>query len=216
LTSQTRSGSPRWSPDGRQIIYDSVAEGSADIYVINAEGGQARRLTTDPSEDIVPSWSHDGQWIYFCSSRSGSLQIWKMPAAGGPAIQITKQGGFDNVESPDGRFLYYAKGRGVPGIWRVPVKGGAEVPVLDHRQAGYLRHWAVVERGIYFATAEDPVHPLIEFFNFATGQITPVARIEKQIPTGLSGLAVSPEERKLIYSQNDQIGGDIMLLENFR
>jgi len=216
LTSQTRSGSPRWSPDGRQIVYDSVAGGSTDIYVINAEGGQARRLTTDPSEDIVPSWSHDGQWIYFCSSRSGSLQIWKMPAARGPAIQITKQGGFDNVESPDGRFLYYAKGRGLSGIWRVPVNGGAEVPVLDHRQAGYLRYWAVVERGIYFATAEDPVHPLIEFFNFATGQITPVVTLEKQIPTSPSGLAVSPDDRKLIYSQNDQIGGDIMLLENFR
>src|SRR5262249_59416746 len=139
LTSIGHAGAPRWSPDGRQIVYDrGVSGGSKDIYVINAEGGgQPRRLTTDPSDDIVPSWSHDGQWIYFCSKRSGSFQIWKMPASGGPAIQITKQGGFDNVESPDGRFLYYAKGRGVPGIWRVPIQGGAEVPVPDLHRGGY-------------------------------------------------------------------------------
>src|SRR5438045_3696193 len=77
--------------------------GNADLYVISADGGKPRRLTTEASEDIVPSFSHDGNWIYFCSNRSGGQQIWKQPAAGGQAVQITQQGGFDNVESPDGQ-----------------------------------------------------------------------------------------------------------------
>src|SRR5262249_42275770 len=181
LTSFNRSitGSPSWAPDGRQIVFDGRAEGSADIYVINAEGGKPRRLTTESSEDIVPSWSRDGQWIYFCSNRSGSQQLWKMPAAGGQAGQVTQQGGFDRMEGPDGKFLYYAKGRGLAGIWRVPTAGGEETLVLDAQRAGYWRQWTVVERGIYFITGETPNQPLIQFFNFATGKVTTVFALEK-------------------------------------
>jgi Tol biopolymer transport system component len=210
------AGSPRWSPDGRQIAFDARAADSADIYVISAEGGQPRRLTTDPAEDVVPSWSRDGNWIYFSSKRSGSPQIWRMPAAGGQAIQVTSQGGVDSMEAPNGQFLYYTKVRYAPGIWRRPVAGGEESFVLDHHRAGYWRYWAVVEQGIYFATAEQPNQPLIEFFRFATGQVTTVAVLRKELGRATSGLAVSPDGRWLIWSQVDQIGSDILLMENFR
>src|SRR5262245_5236288 len=210
------TGSPRWSSDGRQIVFDSRAEGNAEIYVISAEGGKPRRLTSDTAEDIVPSFSRDGKWIYFCSNRSGSLQIWKLPVAGGQAAQVTKQGGFDSCEAPDGQWLYYAKGRGAPGIWRMPVAGGEETLALDHHRAGFWRYWAVTEKGIYFTTAETPDHPLIEFFNFATGKVTTITTLEKRIDGNVSGLSVSPDGRALIWSQQDQTGSDIMLMENFR
>jgi Tol biopolymer transport system component/DNA-binding winged helix-turn-helix (wHTH) protein len=210
------TGSPRWSSDGRQIVFDSRAEGNAEIYVISAEGGKPRRLTNDPAEDIVPSFSRDGKWIYFCSNRSGSLQIWKLPVAGGQAAQVTKQGGFDSFEAPDGQWLYYAKGRGAAGIWRMPVAGGEETLALDHHRAGFWRYWAVTEKGIYFTTAETPDHPLIEFFNFATGKVTTITTLEKRIDGNVSGLSVSPDGRALIWSQQDQTGSDIMLMENFR
>jgi len=210
------AGSPRWSPDSLQIVFDARAAGNADIYVISAEGGQPRHLTTDPAEDVVPSWSRDGNWIYFSSKRSGSPQIWRMPAGGGEATQVTRQGGVDGMESPDGQFLYYTKARYAPGIWRMPVAGGEETLALDHHRAGYWRYWTVVEQGIYFATAERPKQPLIEFFSFATGQVTLVAILEKELDRATSGLAVSADGRWLIWSQLDQVGSDIMLMENFR
>src|SRR5262245_53470636 len=209
------TGTPRWSPDGKSIVFDSRRDGNADIYIISAEGGTPTRLTTDPSEDITPSWSQDGRSIYFGSTRSGSLQIWRMPAGGGEAVQVTRQGGFEGFESPDGRFFYYAKGRGIPGIWRIPVEGGAETPVLDLHQAGLWRSWAVVERGIYFVTAKTRGRSLIEFFSFATGQVTPVAAPEKPIFGNTWGLAVSPDSQWLLFTQIAQQSNDIMLMENF-
>lgn len=207
------TGSPHWVADSRNIVFDSRREGNADIYVISVEGGQPHRLTTDPAEDITPSSSRDGRWIYFGSTRSGSLQIWKVPTEGGLAVQVTKQGGFEGFESPDGQFFYYAKGRGIPGIWRVPVAGGEETPVLERRQAGLQRAWTVVTEGIYFATAETPSQPMIEFFNFATGKLTRIATLDKPFNKGLS---LSPDRRWLIYTQIDRTGQDLMLMENFR
>jgi Tol biopolymer transport system component/DNA-binding winged helix-turn-helix (wHTH) protein len=215
------TGTPRWSPDGRQIAFDSRSsdsgrEGNADIYVVSAEGGQPRNLTMEPSEDVAPSWSRDGKWIYFGSTRSGSMQIWKVPADGGRAVQVTQEGGFEGFESHDGNFFYYAKGRSVPGIWQIPTGGGKETLLLEHHKAGYWRHWTVAEKGIYFATANTPSQPVIELFSFATGKVTQVATLDKQLSRWEPGLTISPDGRWLLFAQMDQYGSDVMLVENFR
>jgi len=209
------AGTPRWSPDGRQIVFDCRPDGNADIFVINSEGGRPRRLTSEPTEEIVPSWSRDGRWIYFCSTRTGQTQIWKMPSAGGAATQMTKQGGHEAFESPDGRWRYYTKGRGLPAIWRMPVAGGEETLVYDFRQPG-SRLWTITSEGLYFAVTESSARPAINFFNFSTGKVTSVVSLEKRLPQGGSGLSVSPDGRWLLFPQVDQCGSDIMLLENFR
>ncbi len=210
------TGTPRWSPDGRQIAFDYWFEGNVEIFLISADGGKPRRLTNNPAEDVTPSWSRDGKWIYFSSTRGGSMQIWKMPAEGGEAVQVTRHGGFEGFESTDGKYFYYAKGRAMPGIWRVPVGGGEETLVLDHHQAGLWRYWVVTDKGIWFATAETPAHPLIEFYSFATGKVTQVATLDKPLLKTTPGLTVSPDGRWLLVAQMDQSGKDIMLVDNFR
>ena len=213
-----QAGSPCWSPDGKQIAFDARPEGSPDIFVISAEGGRPRRLTEDAAEEIAPSWSRDGRWIYFQSNRSGSTQIWKIPVDGGEAQQVTKSGGSGAYESVDGKFVYYTKGRDIPGIWRMPVDGGEETLVLDTHKAGYWSAWTVVEQGIYFVTAEQPARPAIEFLSFKTRRVTEVAAMTKPFKpwTNPEGLSVSPDGRWILYTQEDRADVDIMLVENFR
>jgi Tol biopolymer transport system component/predicted Ser/Thr protein kinase len=207
------AGTPRWSPDGQQIAFDASPEGHDDIYVVSAEGGRSRRLTTERSNNVTPSWSRDGKWIYFASDRTGASQTWKMPAEGGQAVQVTKKGGFAAFESLDGRTLYYAKGRDVPGLWKVPVEGGEETLVLEQLAVGLWGYWGLTAEGIYFYDASTKA---IEFFSFATHKVTQIAKPEKEPVRFNVGLAVSPDGRWILYAQMDQSSSNIMLVENFR
>jgi hypothetical protein len=143
------------------------------------------------------------------------MQIWKVPADGGPTVQVTRQGGFEGFESTDGKYFYYAKGRAMPGIWRVPVAGGEESLVLDQHQSGLWRYWSVVDKGIYFATAEVPSHPIVEYYSFENNKTTLVARLDKPLFKTDPGLAVSPNGQSILIVQMDQSGSDIRLMENF-
>ncbi|MFL6353756.1 MAG: protein kinase domain-containing protein [Bryobacteraceae bacterium] len=210
---ETTVGSPRWSPDSQWITFDSPKAGNWDIYVINADGGAARRLTTGPFNNARPSWSRDGRWIYFGSNRTRAWQVWKAPAQGGAAMQVTKKGGREAFESFDGEFVYYAKWE-LPGIWKVAVRGGEETRVLDSGRHGV---WALSKDGIYFADLSS-VGPVLKFYSFATGQIGIVHEFSKDTRLDLNSTAisVSPDGQWIIYTQLDEVGCDLMLMENYR
>jgi Tol biopolymer transport system component/serine/threonine protein kinase len=206
-------GSPRWSPDSRWIAFDDAKLGNLDIYVISADGGPPRRLTSGPFNNDRPSWSRDGRWIYFGSNRTGTYQIWKEPAAGGATIQVTKSGGEEAFESADGKFVYWATS-GVSGIWRVPVDGGEEERILDSSTRNL---WHLADQGIYFFDLNNSTGPALEFYSFATYKTTLLRRFSKEadIDSGGTVLSVSPDGRHILYTQADQGGGDLMLVENF-
>ena len=207
-------GSPRWSPDSRWIAFDSPTGGNSDIYVISADGGLARRLTSGPSNNVRPSWSKDGRWIYFGSNRSGVSQIWKEPAAGGTAVQVTKSGGEQAFESADGKFVYWAK-LGVTGIWRVPVEGGEESQVLDVATENL---WMLADQGICFFDLRNPAEPALKFYSFAARKATLLRQLSKntRVDEISTALSVSPDDRWILYTQLDQTGSNLVLVEDYQ
>lgn len=66
---------PRFSPDGRKIIYvSSEADGKGDVWMMNPDGSDKDRLTDrDETYDYFPSWSPDGKYVVFCSDSLGRL-----------------------------------------------------------------------------------------------------------------------------------------------
>jgi serine/threonine protein kinase len=207
----TACGNPRWSPDGQRIAFDSIHEGNSDIYVIRASGGKPIPLTNDSADDIEPSWSGDGKWVYFVSIRTGRYEVWKVPAGGGEAVQVTRNGGFTAFESPDGESVYYTKAWFSSGLWRMPVSGGEESQVLP---SVVMRAFSLVNDGIYFIPEPaSGVELSIQFLSFATAKVKTIAPMSGFPSVGLS---VSPDGRSLLFSQYDEGGGDLMLVENFR
>ena len=84
---------PAWSPDGLQIAFrsDIRHEGNWDIYLIDIDGQNLKRLTTNRADDRYPAWSPDGTELAFSSDRSGRSQIYVMNMIGRKKIrQLTK------------------------------------------------------------------------------------------------------------------------------
>jgi Tol biopolymer transport system component/DNA-binding winged helix-turn-helix (wHTH) protein len=208
----TITGSPRWSPDGQRIVFDSNIEGQFELYQIDANGGRPRRLTKHPANDAVASYSRDGRWVYFTSDRTGRWEIWKVPATGGQAVQVTRNGGYFAFESHDGGFVYYTKDPNTltATLWRIPVGGGDEVEIL---KSVIPYGFALTNKGIYFEQPNSNESTSVQFLSFATGKVTIIASIRRP---GYLGLSVSPDELYLLYTQVDQTGSDLMLVENFR
>src|SRR5262245_35575198 len=69
---------PVFSPDGKQIAFMSGRDGNPEIYVMNVDGTNVRRLTNHPAGDSSPTWSPSGSQIAFTSDRSGKPQIYLM------------------------------------------------------------------------------------------------------------------------------------------
>jgi Tol biopolymer transport system component len=159
----------------------------------------------------VPSWSRDGKWLYFSELRGSENQIWRMPAEGGDRVQVTRKGGYIAFESTDQKWLYYLKERSGP-LWKMPIDGGEETRVLEFV---LQKAFEVVEDGIYYITA-GPQRPSLQFFEFQSGTSRELASLPSAINGIVSGLAVSPDRKTILYGQIDQQGSDLVLVDGFR
>ncbi|MCW5978026.1 MAG: PD40 domain-containing protein [Bryobacteraceae bacterium] len=203
------SGSPNWSPDGRYIAYHSNEGGSWNIHVVDPSGENPRQLTRGSEMDNVPFWSRDGEWIYFARRGDGPFQIWRMPSRGGAPIQVTQAGGYMGMESPDGRFLIYAKDGGNPtALWRLAFATGEEtrIAALLNRDS-----FCVTRLGLYWIG--DRELRTLRFLRWGDRESTLLRKFDR---SAAPGLAVSPDGAHLLFSQYDQSGSDLMLVDNFR
>ena len=204
------TGTPRWSPDGRQIAFDSRTKEIPEIYVVPAEGGAPRQATNNPAGDNVPAWSHDGKWLYYSSNRDGITNIWKMPVDGGAEQRVTTNGGIYAAESPDGEYLYYSRSPTDQTLWRVLVKGGEEQLVAGAPTPFGCSHWAIGATGLYIINRNGD----LVFYDFAHRQSATVIH-HPELLTDWS-LAVSPDQREIVWAQIDARRADLMRVENFR
>jgi Tol biopolymer transport system component len=125
---------PTWSPDGRKIAFVSDRSGSADIYVMNADGSQQRRLTRNAKPKEL-AWSPDGRKIAFGShARGGPRDVYVMNADGTGLLNLTPgPGGGEALSwSPDGRKIGFRSLRDGSGEIYVVSADGTGLRRLTH------------------------------------------------------------------------------------
>ncbi len=132
--------SPRFSPDGRKLVFYSVRSGSGELWLSKSDGFQPMQLTNFGSGAFLgsPRWSPSPDSIAFDSMISGTWNIYVVGTADGRVRAVTS-GTLPNVRpswSRDGRWIYFASSRSSEWqIWKVAATGGS--PIQITKKGGY-------------------------------------------------------------------------------
>jgi TolB protein len=99
-------------PKSGAIAFTSDRDGTEQIYVMNADGSNSRRLTNGPVNNSNAAWSPDGKMIAFARSGDGNVEIYVMQADGSNPHGLV--GGYQPAWSPDGKRIAFTIGG--PGL----------------------------------------------------------------------------------------------------
>ncbi len=111
---------PRFSPDGRHILFTSDRGGGDNLWVMDRDGSNARAITTERFRLLSGgAWTPDGRHVLgrknYTGRRSyGAGEIWMYDLAGGPGVRVVARRTSEKdvnepAVSPDGRYLYYSE-----------------------------------------------------------------------------------------------------------
>ncbi len=165
---------PRFSPDGEWIAFTGQYDGSTDVYVMPAEGGEPRRLTFYPSRDnnermgwdnMVIGWTPDGRILY--RSQRGPIggfigQPWTVSPQGGPPERFPLPESGIISFSPDGGKIAYNRnfrefrtwkryqGGQAQDVWIYDLKQKSIERITDWRGADHAPMW--IGESIYFVS----------------------------------------------------------------
>jgi Tol biopolymer transport system component len=131
---------PTWSPDGQRLAVSGNAGGITDIYVLDVDGRNMRRLTNDLYGDLQPQWSPDGSSIAFATDRGGAdttllrfgrLSIATLDVQTGAVTVLPGQRGLNTNPqwAPDGKSIAYVSDR----------SGTANVYLWDSERKDHFR-----------------------------------------------------------------------------
>ena len=122
-----RDYSPRWSPDSKRLAFISTRDGTPDLYTMDRDGGNLKRVTDTPAEEYDISWSPNGQFLMFVCDHEGNPEIYTTPMDGSAVNRLTRNTVVDNqpVWSPNGsRIAFVSYKDGDADIFVMDSNGG--------------------------------------------------------------------------------------------
>ena len=122
---------PFVSPDGKHVVYvRDLPDKSAELVVIDADGGNAHVVARDPGGSILGFWTARGRDVSYITDRDDTTWLWRVPVAGGTPVLVTRRVAKALRPSNDGKRAAYSV-----GAW---TRSRLTVSALDGRGAHAL------------------------------------------------------------------------------
>jgi len=183
LTQDTMiKATPAWSPTLAQIAYVASPglNGNSDLYVADADGANARRLTHDSAQVRAPAFvGPNGDQIVFESSKGGKAQIYVMKLDGTGRRQLTASDNpnTDPSVSPDGRKVLYVSVRDRNyDVFEIGIDGTGERRVTNSPRPEDSPDYAADGRSFYYLRDEggNPLTKRVYRQDLVSGAATPI------------------------------------------
>lgn len=120
--------SPKWSPDGRRLLYTSYVRGAASLFTVDIGSGQRGQLLRAGGMVTGGAFSPDGSRIALIMSRDGNPELYVAAANGSGLTRLTRTTGADEASpcwSPDGSQICYVSGPpGAVQLFLISAGGG--------------------------------------------------------------------------------------------
>src|SRR5262245_8908264 len=147
---------PVFSPNDRQIAFISNRDGKPALFVMSADGGDARRITDVSYGSSFPQWSPNGKRIAFESGRDGGMGIFLINPDGSDMVKLIDNAGWP-AWSPDGKRIAFHRGReAAVEIYVVNLSGGDPVRLTNNAAFDANPSWSPDGSQIVFSRDTAP------------------------------------------------------------
>ncbi|QQS42873.1 MAG: PD40 domain-containing protein [Acidobacteriota bacterium] len=104
---------PSWSPDGKQIAFETNRNGNWDIYVMKSDGSDQKALTSGKADDRYPRWSPDGASVMFVRAEDGRSDLFAVDPEGRAVKRLAEIEGDELFPDwhPSGKKVAYTSGK---------------------------------------------------------------------------------------------------------
>ena len=185
-----------------KILFVSNRDGNNEIYVMNGDGSQQKRLTYSSANDVAPSWSPDATQIAFFSDRVGKNQIYIMDSDGNNQNLLAIQGTLISAPlwSPDGNWIAFSKTAENINTYLIKPNGSQEIQLTYNGGYNLPVAWSPNSKHVLLISNLDSLGQTVSVNNFfslniETGEMDNVTNYSAQY----ADASWSPNGRKIVY-----------------
>jgi Tol biopolymer transport system component len=210
--SERMIGGPAIARDGRRIAFSTRRQRQTSLYVVNADGTNARVVTNSLELHGAPAWAPDGESLTVAALVNGAPRLFSVPLDGRSPAGFVKEYSADPVWSPDGQFAVYSGpdiGTTFP-VYAVTANGSA-YPLSRLTLSRGARHLCFLPGTRTLAVLRGEIgHKDLWLIDLATG-------VERQVTSfapefNVRDFDISPDGREIVVEQVEE-HSDIVLIE---
>jgi Tol biopolymer transport system component len=205
-------GGPAISADGRNIAFSVRQHGQSLLYVMEADGTNARVVTDSLDLQGAPTWAPDGQSITAAANDHGAPHLFRVPVAGGSPVLFVKDYSVDPMWAPDGRFVVYSgPDIGTTFSVKAATADAAAHPLPSLTLTRGARHLAFLPggRGLVFLRGEIQ-HKNLWLVDLETGAERQLTNLPSDFD--IRDFDISPDGHEVVLERTQDLS-DVVLLD---